>query len=170
MVPPPSQIIVRVYNQITLLVLYYISSRLVILLRVIYVPAQAPNIFYLTVSFKFLNLSFYIFLLFVYEKSASFTSYIFRLSTLLWFGSCTHCIVARFPFYKNLNILHQTPKLKDQPLSPVRKCLFDIFASTLHIGGRSTNRNLRTRHVVVAGSQISRTECQLQRLYRINTE
>jgi len=156
MVPPLSQIIVRVYNQITLLVLYYINSRLVILLRVIYATTQVPNIFYLTVSFRFLDFSFYIFLLSVLEKSVSFTSYILRLPTLLWFGSCTHCIVACFPFSKNINILHQTPNLEDHPLSPVRNCLFDIFAATLHIGGRSSNHNRRTRHAVVAGSQISR--------------
>jgi hypothetical protein len=36
---------------------------------------QVPNIFYLTVSFKFLNFSIQIFLLFVPEMSASFTSH-----------------------------------------------------------------------------------------------
>jgi len=45
-------------NQITLLVPYYISSRLVTLLKVTDAPIQVPNIFYLTVSFKFLNLTF----------------------------------------------------------------------------------------------------------------
>ena len=30
------------------------------------------------------------------------------------------------------------------PLSAVRDCLFNIFAATLHIGGRSSVRNLRT--------------------------
>jgi hypothetical protein len=43
------------------------------------------------------------------------------------------------------------PKLKDHPLSAVRDCLFNIFAANLHIGGRSSNRNLRTRHVVATG-------------------
>jgi hypothetical protein len=42
-----------------------------------------------------------------------------------------------------------TPKLKDHPLTAVRDCLFDIFAATLHIGGRSSIRNLRRRHAVV---------------------
>ena len=34
-------------------------------------------------------------------------------------------------------------------MSAVRDCLFNTFAATLHTGGRSSNRNLRTRHVVV---------------------
>ena len=38
-----------------------------------------------------------------------------------------------------------TPKLEDHPLSAVRDCLFNIFAATLHIGGRSSIRNLRTQ-------------------------
>ena len=42
-----------------------------------------------------------------------------------------------------------TPKLEDHPLSAVRDCLFNIFAATLHIGGRSFIRNLRTPHAVV---------------------
>jgi hypothetical protein len=36
-------------------------------------------------------------------------------------------------------------KLKDHPLSAVRDCLFNIFATTLHIGGLSSIRNLRTK-------------------------
>ena len=45
-----------------------------------------------------------------------------------------------------------TPKLEDHPLSAVRNCLFDLFAATLHIGGRSSIRNLRTRYAVVTGT------------------
>ena len=37
-----------------------------------------------------------------------------------------------------------TPKLEDHPFSPV-----NVFAATVHIGGRSSNRNLRTHHAVV---------------------
>ena len=48
-----------------------------------------------------------------------------------------------------------TPKLEDHPLSTVRDCLFNIFAATLHIGGRSSIRNLRTRHAVVTGTRLS---------------
>ena len=42
-----------------------------------------------------------------------------------------------------------TPKLEDHPLSAVRNCLFNIFASTLHIGGRFSTLKPRTRHAVV---------------------
>jgi hypothetical protein len=42
-----------------------------------------------------------------------------------------------------------TPKLEDHPLSAVPYCLFNIFAATLHTAGRSSHRNLRTRHAVV---------------------
>ena len=35
-----------------------------------------------------------------------------------------------------------TPKLEDHPLSAVRNCLFNIFAGAVHIGGRSSIRNL----------------------------
>ena len=65
-----------VCNQIPFLVLYYKISRLVPLLEVINAPIQTPDIVDLTVSFKFLNFSFQICLLFVPEMSASLTSYI----------------------------------------------------------------------------------------------
>jgi hypothetical protein len=32
-----------------------------------------------------------------------------------------------------------TPKPEDRPLSVVRDCLFNIYAATLHIGGRSSH-------------------------------
>jgi hypothetical protein len=46
------------------------------------------------------------------------------------------------------------PKLENHPSSAVRGCLFNLFTATLHIGGRSSIRNLRTRHVVVTGTHI----------------
>jgi hypothetical protein len=45
-----------------------------------------------------------------------------------------------------------TPKLEVHPSSAVRDCLFNLFAATLLIGGRSSIRNLRTRHAVVTGT------------------
>ena len=45
-----------------------------------------------------------------------------------------------------------TPKLEDHPSSAVRDRLFNLFAATLLIGGRSSIRNLRTRHAVVTGT------------------
>jgi hypothetical protein len=48
-----------------------------------------------------------------------------------------------------------TPKLEDHPLSAVRDCVFNIFAATLHIGGCSSIRNLRTRHAAVTRTHLS---------------
>ena len=48
-----------------------------------------------------------------------------------------------------------TPKMEDHPSSAVRDCLFNLFAATLHIGGRSSIRNLRTRHAVVTGTHLT---------------
>jgi len=60
-------------------------------------------------------------------------------------------------FYgEELSTLRPTPKLEDHHLSAVRNCLFNIFVATLHIGGRSSIRNLRKRHAVVTGSHLSR--------------
>jgi len=42
-----------------------------------------------------------------------------------------------------------TPKLENHPLSVVRDCLFITLETALHIGGRFSIRNLRTRHAVV---------------------
>ena len=65
-----------VCHQVTFLILHYITSRLVSLLKVIDAPIQVPNVLDLTVSFKFLNFNSQICLLFVPEMSANFTSYI----------------------------------------------------------------------------------------------
>ena len=51
-VPPPCHNTVRVCNQLSFLVLYYNSYRLVSLLEVINAPIQVPDIVDLTVSFK----------------------------------------------------------------------------------------------------------------------
>ena len=48
-----------------------------------------------------------------------------------------------------------TPKLEYHPLSAVGDCLYIIFAATLHIGSRSSTRNLRTHHAMVTGNNFS---------------
>jgi hypothetical protein len=53
MVPPLNQNTVAVCNQITLLILYSINSRLVTLLKIIDATLQVSDIFYLAVGFKF---------------------------------------------------------------------------------------------------------------------
>ena len=89
-----------VCNQISFLVIYNNSSRLVPLLEVINAPIQNPNIFNLTVSFKFLNFSFrYAFFLFLKCLLAS-CLILFRFSTLLQLESCIHCILASFLWSK----------------------------------------------------------------------
>jgi hypothetical protein len=56
-------------------------------------------------------------------------------------------------FYdEELSAPPRTPKLEDYIFSAVRYCLFSIFASSFHIGGRSSIRNLRTCHAEVTGS------------------
>ena len=64
-VPPPRHNAVGVCNQVTFLILYYPSSRLIPLLHVINAPIQIPDIVNLTISFQFLNFSSQICLLFV---------------------------------------------------------------------------------------------------------
>ena len=49
-----------------------------------------------------------------------------------------------------------TPNLEDHPFLAVHDCLFNIFAATLHFGGRSPICNLRTHHAVVTGPHLSR--------------
>jgi len=57
-------------------------------------------------------------------------------------------------FYSETFLTHRpNSKLEDHPLSAVGDCLFNIFTATLHIGGRSSIRNLRTCHAVVTGTQ-----------------
>jgi hypothetical protein len=67
---------------ITFLILYYISSGLVKHLEMIDAPIQFLNIFYLTVSYNFLNFSFQICLRFVPEMSASITSYVVHIISI----------------------------------------------------------------------------------------
>ena len=60
---------------------------------------------------------------------------------------------------------HTTPKLEYYPLSADCNCVFSIFADTLHIGGRSSIRNLRTWHTVVTGTDLSWLYCKLWWIY-----
>jgi hypothetical protein len=51
-----------------------------------------------------------------------------------------------------------TPKLEDHSLSAIRHYLLNIFAAILHTGRRSSIRNLRKRHDVMAGTHLSLTQ------------
>ena len=96
MVPPLSQNTVGVCSQMTLLFLYYISSRLVTLLKSL-MPLYMSVIFLilLLVSNSSILAFRYSFFLCLKCLLASLLT-LFRLSTLLWFGSCNHCILAHF--------------------------------------------------------------------------
>jgi hypothetical protein len=57
------------------------------------------------------------------------------------------------------------PQAEDQLLSVAHDCLFKLFAATLHIGDRSSIRNMRTCHALVTGSHLSRWDPTLQIFY-----
>ena len=67
-----------------------------------------------------------------------------------------------------------TTKLEDHPLLAVRDCLFNLFTATLHIGGHSSIRNLRTRHAMVTGTHKHGSSYQLYKkmrhLFEVNNE
>jgi hypothetical protein len=84
----------------------------------------------------------------------------FQLPNLMSFLRCLGCtkvsvqirgfvceyFVTKIRFHGNELLAHRpTPILEHHPLSAVRDCLFNTFAATLHIGGRFSIRNLRTR-------------------------
>ena len=63
------------------------------------------------------------------------------------------CFLTKFFYREGMLAPRPTSKLDDHPSSAVRDCVFNLFAATLLIGGRSSIRNLRTRHAVVTGPQ-----------------
>ena len=106
---PPSHNTVAVCHQVTFLILHYITSRLVPLLKVTDAPIQVPNVLDHTVGFKFLNFSSNIWLFFVPEVSANFTSYIVQDIYIALAWILYPLQFSPLPLMqKNLNILHQT--------------------------------------------------------------
>ena len=69
------------------------------------------------------------------------------------------CFLTKFFYREGLLAPRPTPKLEDHPSSAVRDCLFNLFAATLLIGGRSSIRNLRTHHAVVTGTHCMDSFC-----------
>ena len=51
-------------------------------------------------------------------------------------------------------VVGKSDMLEDHTSSAVRGCFFILFTTTLHIGGRYSIRNPRTRHAVVTGTHI----------------
>ena len=69
-------------------------------------------------------------------------------------------VILNIVFYgEGLLAPRPAPKLGDHPSSAVRGCLFNLFTATLHIGGRSSIRNPRTRHALVTGTHIHGSKC-----------
>ena len=94
-------------NQNTLLILYYISSKLVTLLKIINALINVSHIFYPTVNFKFISFSFrYSFIFFLKCLLASWLT-LFSFCTLNCFASCNHYILAFLLLSKKLNVLYQ---------------------------------------------------------------
>ena len=91
MVPPAKQNIVGVCKQVTLLIIYSI-----VLGFLNHWCSYTSLWYFLYFSFKFINLSLQIFLPFFSGISARLRLTLFSVSTLLWFGSYNHCILARF--------------------------------------------------------------------------
>jgi len=60
-------------------------------------------------------------------------------------------------YVEEFSTLRPTPKLEDHPFSALRDRLFN----TLHTEGRSSIRNLRTRHDVVTGTHLPRVKLKV---------
>jgi hypothetical protein len=94
--PPPKHNILGAFKQTTLLTLSCISSRLVNPLKVDDASLQSSDILGLSVSFIFINFIFQKFFPFVPAMPTIFTYFTSKLSTLIWFRSCKHCILDCF--------------------------------------------------------------------------
>jgi hypothetical protein len=65
------------------------------------------------------------------------------------------CNKANF-YGEELSTPRPTPELEVRTLPAVRDCSFNIFVAALHIGGRSSFRNLRTCRAVVTVTHLPR--------------
>jgi hypothetical protein len=67
-------------------------------------------------------------------------------------GFVYKCFVTNIGFQsEELLAPRPTPKLEEHPLYAVRDCLFNIFAATPHVGGRSSIRNPTGTHLNMGG-------------------
>jgi hypothetical protein len=108
MVSPTSQNTSGPCNQITLIIFYYIISRLVTLLELNGALIQVSYTVCFTLIFKFINFNFQIFPFFYMIHLLASRLTLSKWSTLLQLGSCNYCILAFFLWSKNVNILLQT--------------------------------------------------------------
>jgi len=91
-IPPHIQNTISVCKQITLLILYYILSRLVTFLNLTDATTQISDILVPTLRFKFIAFIFQIFRPYLQKCLNVERITLLRLSTLLWFESYKHCI------------------------------------------------------------------------------
>ena len=98
--PPPNHNTLEVCNRITVLIFVCINSRLITLLKVTDAPILVCDILVVLLvsnsSISAFRYSFYLFLKCLLASRLP----VFRLSTLLWFGPWTHCILACCLWYK----------------------------------------------------------------------
>ena len=69
------------------------------------------------------------------------------------------CLLTGLFYREGLLAPRPTPKLDDHPSSAVRDRLFNLFATTLPIGGHSSIHNLRMCHAVVTGTHWQEVGC-----------
>jgi hypothetical protein len=72
---------------------------------------------------------------------------------------------ARF-YSEDLSAPRTAAIAEDRPLSATRACLFNIFAATMHTECSSSIRKLRTRHTVVTGTNLSRSNKYLYQKFK----
>ena len=82
--------------------------------------------------------------------------FLIALTRARWLQDLFKWVVTWLIFYGEKFLLSRpNPKLEDYPLSAVRDCLFNNSQLPSISGGRSSIRNLRTRHAVVTGTHLS---------------
>jgi hypothetical protein len=92
---PPIQNTVLICEQITILILDNINSRLVPFLKLIYASVQI-NIFVFILSFKLINFIFQRFSFLIPKSSTGLRLKFCRLSPLIWLGFCNNFNLAYF--------------------------------------------------------------------------
>jgi len=90
-----------------------------------------------------------------------------KVSVQVW-GLLIDCFVTIRFYGENGLAPSSTLKLKDHPLSTLRDCLFNIFAATFHIGGRSSICILRMRQVVETRTHLSLSNCNKCKIYKLH--
>jgi hypothetical protein len=92
-------------RQITIFILYTIRLRLLNFLKFIFTPLEPSNILLLTVFFfELINFSFQAFPTYILETYTIFSSALFSLFPLICLRLYNHCSLARFPWWKFIEV------------------------------------------------------------------